>query len=584
MQQMDKISSNIKLIRSAFVKMMIVNMFVMMASCMCSFIDNIVIGRLLGTEALAAVGFFSPLATAVALYNMLVIGVQVLCGNYIGEGKRDQLDSLFVNVFVFLAFTAAGVSVLAIVFREGLATLLGARGFVHTMLCGYIAGYMPGVPAQALSAMLMALVTYNNDIRRSYFSAAVMAAGNAAGDILLAGTGTFGIGLASTISSILSLCILLPGYCRKDKTLHFKRVPPDWKAIGQAARRGIPFLTFTGGLLVKNSLLNYTLSTWEGTAGVAVANVLASCCNIFGIFTGGFGTAYLALSSLYFGEKDRTSFSGLFRIAIRIGETCIIVIVAAAIACAPFLSDLFFPAGTPEWEMGRQMFKLGFLFFPFNILLIAQMNSLRAQGRMMLVNIMSAAEVSLVGLTIAFTVPLFGSNAAWLANMWVDLLCILVMLGYSWFTLKRVDLNADTIISLPDNFGASPDEFREYSLKTMEDVSPVSESVITFCSERGINKKPAMYAGVCVEEMAKNIFSHGSRPGKNTYVDVRIVVKDDLTIRIRDNCPEFDPRKRLELYQSRSPEQNFGIRLTAKLAHQIDYYNNAGINTLIMWI
>ncbi len=581
---MDMLFLNKNLIRSAFVKMMVVNMFVMMASCMCGFIDNLVIGRFLGTEALAAVGFFSPMATAVALYNMFVIGVQVLCGNFIGEGRRDQLDSLFVSVFVFLAFTAAGFSVLSVIFRENLATLLGARGAVHTMLCGYIAGYMPGIPAQALSAMLMSLVAYNNDIRRSYFSAGVMAAGNVAGDILLSGMGTFGIGLASTISSILSLFVLLPGYCREDKTLHFRRISPCWKLIGQAARRGIPFLTFTGGLLVKNSLLNYTLYTWEGTAGVAVANVLASCCGIFGIITGGFGTAYLSLSSLYFGEKDRTSYSELFRIAIRIGEACIIPIVAASIACSTLLSGIFFPSGTEAWEMGRQMFKLGFLFFPFNILLIAQMNSLRAQGRMMLVNIMSAAEVSLVGLTIAFTVPLFGSNAAWLANTWVDILCILVMLVFSWHALKRVDFHADTVISLPDSFGASPDEFREYSLKNMQDVPSVSKSVITFCSVRGIDKKPAMFAGICIEEMAKNIFVHGSRPGKNTHVDVRVVVKDDLTIRIRDNCPEFDPRKRLELYQPQSPEQNFGIRLTAKLARQIDYYNNAGINTLIIKI
>ena len=33
--------------------MMIVNMFVMMASSLCSFIDNLIISRVLGTDALA---------------------------------------------------------------------------------------------------------------------------------------------------------------------------------------------------------------------------------------------------------------------------------------------------------------------------------------------------------------------------------------------------------------------------------------------------------------------------------------------------------------------------------------------------
>ncbi len=33
------------------------------------------------------------------------------------------------------------------------------------------------------------------------------------------------------------------------------------------------------------------------------------------------------------------------------------------------------------------------------------------------------------------------------------------------------------------------------------------------------------------------------------YADIRVVCRgDELTIRFRDNCREFDPRKRLELY------------------------------------
>ena len=57
---------------------------------------------------------------------------------------------------------------------------------------------------------------------------------------------------------------------------------------------------------------------------------------------------------------------------------------------------------------------------------------------------------------------------------------------------------------------------------------------------------------------------------------------DELTIRIRDNCPEFDPRKRVEVFDPKSPEKNIGIRLTVGLGRQVDYYNNAGINTLLI--
>jgi anti-sigma regulatory factor (Ser/Thr protein kinase) len=193
-------------------------------------------------------------------------------------------------------------------------------------------------------------------------------------------------------------------------------------------------------------------------------------------------------------------------------------------------------------------------------------------------------ETSLIGMTVALTVPRFGTNAAWLANTWVDILCVAVMLCYAWSMKKKIDLSPSTVLNLSDSFGAAPDEYREYTVKSMEDVTGVSASVIDFCKERGIGQRTSFFAGVCVEEMATNTLQHGARHGKTPQVDVRIVAQNELTIRIRDNCPEFDPRKRIELFHPETPEKNIGIRLTAGLARQIDYYNSAGINTLIMKI
>lgn len=576
--------SNQKLIQSAFVRMMIVNMFVMMASCLNGFVDNLIVGRLLGTDALAATGYFAPVATAIGFYNMIVLGVQVLSGNFIGAGKKEEINSLFMSAVVFLGALSAVVAVVGIVFRNDISTILGARETVHAMLSGYIAGYMPGIPAQALCAMLIALVSFNNDMRRSYISAAVMAAGNAAGDILLSGMGTFGIGLATTISSITALLIMIPGYLKKDRAIHFTKCRPDGSAVLQAARCGVPSLMFTIGLLVKNTLMNYTLSACAGASGVAVVNVLGSVCGILGIFTGGFGSAYLTLSGLYYGEEDRDSFTGLYKIALRIGEICFLVILPVIMISASFLSGLFFPVGTGTWELGKQMFVLGFLFFPFNIFKSCLLNARHAQNQMTLVNIMSVAGTALIGIMAVLTVPYFGTAAAWLANTWVDIFCILVIISYEWIMKKRADLKVSTLLGLSDSFGARPDEFREYSVKTMENVTEVSESIVNFCKERGVTSRTSYFAGICVEEMAKNIIQHGSQPGKNTYVDVRVVAQKELTIRIRDNCPEFDPRKRIELFHPDSPEKNIGIRLTAGIARQIDYYNNAGINTLLMKI
>jgi anti-sigma regulatory factor (Ser/Thr protein kinase) len=81
-----------------------------------------------------------------------------------------------------------------------------------------------------------------------------------------------------------------------------------------------------------------------------------------------------------------------------------------------------------------------------------------------------------------------------------------------------------------------------------------------------------------------NILQHGENDGKSHHVSVRLVCKDKLTIRIQDDCRKFDPRERMDMYDSKTPEKNIGLRLVSKAASSVDYYNNAGINTLILKI
>ena len=570
-----------QLIRGSFVRMLFVNMFVLMTMNICGFVDNLVISHRLGPEALAATGFFSPISTGIGMFNMIVIGAQILIGNYIGAGKKARIDTLFFSSFLVLgaAYTLFGAA--GMIFSDGLATLLGARGETHTLLCEYMLGYFPGIPLQALSSLLMAFVSFNNDIRRSYLAAGVMSIGNLAGDLLLAGTGIVGIGLATTASYAAGFLILLPGYLKKDRTVHFARVRPDLRQVGEAIRRGLPVLLFTLGLVAKNMLMNAALSGARGDTGIAVANVLFSGCGIVGIFAGGCSSAYSTLAGICYGEQDREGFRNLFRIAARIGIGVGTLIVIVIMCASSLLAGLFFRPEFSGLAEARSMFLLGYTFLPVNILMNLLMSTYQAQGKMRLVNILSVAETAMIGLFVFLTVPAFGLNAAWLGNTVVDLLCLGVIIAAAMIAKRTASLRTDTLLRLDKDFGATPENCMEYTLRSGDGICEASKAIVSFCGERDIDRRTSMFAGLCVEEMARNIFQHGHRE-KDICVEIRTVARDGLTIRIRDNCIAFDPRKRLEQHHPEEPGKNIGIRLTASIAKQIDYYNNAGVNTLII--
>ena len=49
--------------------------------------------------------------------------------------------------------------------------------------------------------------------------------------------------------------------------------------------------------------------------------------------------------------------------------------------------------------------------------------------------------------------------------------------------------------------------------------------------------------------VAGNIVDYGFDDGKKHFVDVRVIVKgEQVIIRLRDDCRQFNPRKRMEIH------------------------------------
>lgn len=574
-----------KLIKGAFLRLMFNNMILLISVCVCGLIDNLFVGRMLGKDALAAMGFFSPVTVAIGFCYVLILGAQVLTGNLVGAGKTKKVNQLFISVFTVLVVVFTVFALCCLFFRKGLAALLGADGEAYALLCEYIKGYAPGIIPQTLVSMLMALCPFNNDMKRSYCAIGAMIVGNFFGDWLLIGNyGLFGIGLASTISSAAALLILLPGFFKKDKLFRFQTKDGfSMKLVLSAAARGLPSLMLSAGVIIKNYCFNYSLNHDIGAAGVAVVGVMATVSTFTGAVPSGCYNAFSALAGIYYGEEDRESLLDLACIAIGIGIRCCAAVTALFILLSTPLSVLFFPNDTSVQPLAARMFILTFTYLVPNVIFNILLQSYRAQNRMLLVNIMSFAETAVIGLVTLFAVRPLGTDAAWLSNTFVDVLCVVVVLISVIAYRKKPDLSMPAMLKLPNDFGAKEGEYLTFSAVHIKDVTAASEKAIDFCLEHDYSQRIAYHVGLCVEEMAVNVLEHGFQKIGYYYADVRIVSKDNgLTVRIRDNCREFDPRKRIELYDPAYPEKNIGIHIVSKAARQIDYYNNAGVNTLIM--
>lgn len=138
-----------------------------------------------------------------------------------------------------------------------------------------------------------------------------------------------------------------------------------------------------------------------------------------------------------------------------------------------------------------------------------------------------------------------------------------------------------------DGTGAVADRRIDISVRGMEEVVGVSGQVIAFCRRLGLDERRAFFAGLCMEEMAGNVVTHGfTKDAKPHSADIRVVHKDnELILRIRDNCAGFDPVEYVQMMEQEDEAgRNVGIRLVYEIAEGIQYQNLLGMNVLAIRI
>ncbi len=110
-------------------------------------VDSIIVGNVLGKQALAAVGASFPVIfTVIALLIGVASGTTIVIAQYFGARRLDQVKKAMDTFYIFAFFASIGMSVLGIIFSEDLFHLLKlpaevlpqAKTYLHIILAGII--------------------------------------------------------------------------------------------------------------------------------------------------------------------------------------------------------------------------------------------------------------------------------------------------------------------------------------------------------------------------------------------------------------------------------------------------------------
>ena len=571
--------------KKMFRRLWIPAMFSSLGWALSDMADAVVVGQRLGTVGLAAIGLILP----VYMINCMVahglgIGGSVRYSRLLGEGRSEDAAESFHSILFLALILSILTAVLGSIFMMPLLALLGTRpkdGALYIATKNYLQILVAATPLFYLSNIF-------NYYLRNDDSEGLAGIGSVVGNVcdivlnillvLVFGMGTRGAALSTALGQIITICIYLPGFFKKDHALHFAL--PKNKHIGQATeslRAGlatsVQYLYQMIFLLVCNNIL----LRLGGEKAVAVFDVIQNTSYLLLYLYEGTGRAMQPILSTYQGEHNKQGKSNVIHLGFTSGLCAGGALIAFVELWPRGLCLLFGVAGSSSEALALVALRLygaAAFFAGINILLCSCYQACENERPSFLLETLRGA-VLLIPLT--FLCSYFGLTWFWLLFLLTEAgsLLIFLLLGKGG-RFHKADLSKDRI-------------FQRMILSNALDVMDVSHELEAFCEQWGASTKQQMLATMTIEEIGMAILQHGFGGRTDGYIQITAIMQEDgiLELHLRDDATVFDPfgmhTKRANAAYDFDMD-SMGVLVIKKKAKEFSYRRYQGFNTLIIKI
>ncbi|MBO6041330.1 MAG: ATP-binding protein [Oscillospiraceae bacterium] len=558
-------------------------------------VDGIIIGQFLGIDSVSAFGIASPLMVTFAVAGAVIsVGARTRYVRLIAGGQRREAQSVFSLACLLSLLLAAGMMVLVFLFATPLTRLLGAAGNAAALLPkarAYILGIAAGLPARNLVWTLWVFMPVDNDRGRLMIASAATTASNIILDLLVVFVlrgDTLEMGLATSLSHLVTLLILLLHFRRKDILLRFSLRDLPWRETGGILRQGLPSGLYRVGNTLRSAVLNHALALVASSAAIAAYSVQRQADSFFNILFLGMADTLAVLAGMLMSEGDSPSLRRVSSLALRSS----VILSAGLLAAGWFLAPQFcmlFIRGNPEaLRISVRAVRCYLLSLPLYGINHLYLNYCQGIGMSRLCSCASvASSVVFPILSMWAMLPRFGADAVWLSFPATQILMLVFFAAVILVKNRKKGIRGDVwrhILLLTDDIDVPEEDRMDRSIASMAEVDDLSRAVWRFCEAHGCDERRRYLLSLSVEEMAGNVIEHGFAKDRRRHsVDVLILKQgEDYILRIRDDCAAFDPVKRLALHADDDPARHIGLRMVVSTAKEVDYIFILKLNNLLV--
>ncbi len=384
-------------------------------------VDMAVIGQYAGPTGTAAIALVLPAWSLICSLGILTgIGGSVLYGNAKGESGAQKANAMFTAATLATALLALVIWLFMLIFDKELLMFMGSEGELLEIGLEYLKPLKIAVPFFVFGQMLASFLRNDNDPALATFAVVSTSILNMIGDYLftfILNGGVYGAALATALSNVLSVCMMLTHFFKKSNTLRFIRFSQPCRTMGKIF--GIGFSVFFVDLAmgVMTMLYNKQILRLLTSDSISVFGAIASLTTVVQCCSYSIGQAAQPILSANFGAKrmDRV------RQVLKYG-------VVTSIVFGAFWAfvTLAFPNGVIRIFMNAtdsvlaiapgimRKYCTGYLFAPFTLFATYYFQSiLRARTSL---GISLSRGLIVGGVLLYLLPPIFGADSLWLAT------------------------------------------------------------------------------------------------------------------------------------------------------------------------
>ena len=571
---MNLLSNDNKLLNSFFKNYILGAVIAVVCTILVVILNGIIIGNFFGNIGLAAFGLTLPIIYAnLAIGYIFAYGGSIVASNNMADEKR--VNNNFTVVCIVAAIIGLVLTVILLIFTSDVAQILGASGesFNSTvsLMKGFFLVILPlmflyifinysridGYPSLGLYAGLLLFLL--NLILNLVF-------------VMIFKTDIFGVGLATALSTLITVLFLLSHFLSKKSTYKFQKNLEFKMELSQIIKSGLPNALNQIYNMIRTIITNY-LGVMVG--GVIFLGALSIQSNVYLLLCSvgvGIGSTTLALGGLFYGEKDKTQLEQLLEISIKYALVIISIIALILFIFAPYFVYMF--GKNPEvYDVAVRGLRIFAWSLPFSGICFILLNFYNATQQLKIANYISFAHsfLFLSAFAIIFSF-LMGGDGIWISFVLCEIVTLLSLFFLIKFKTKKFPKSLSDFVIMDENLFPSEDTYAVY-VESEDELLDVVENIDKNLLDDDLDDGTKLKIQLILEEMGTAIFAHAYKSEKDKYLNIRILYKntEEIIVYFQDSGVPFDIEKDFD------KKEDLGIKIIKNFSKDIEHNYNYNV-------